>query len=264
MAQIYQEFVEELILLKKQILSNKEAFKYDNKLLPRYAIRQSFFSKRSEKIEENIKNLERKDYLNTNFQKFQELRMTKLFYFLEEANKKFKIHTENKESFLGNGTSQLCIVYDIIRNSKELISLIYLLEWLQSIFMKDKPRRNIERKFFFSEKIENAKSSDFDPDIFNDPTLLKHFSSCPSTEDFREYSRVFERIVMNVRSGNLLEAQHYAKYNNLFNISVINLFIFIILQEKYFFLFIYSNRLFSMEVCPPMISYSTAWKKYQK
>jgi len=212
---------EDLNNLKIDILSNSKKAESDKSLLPRYSINQSFFKTQAEKLDRDIRNFNNKGSFARNFQNFQELRLSRLIYYLEEANKKYESHLQKNENLSGNGTSQLCIVFDIIKNSRELITLLYLLKWLESIYLKDNPKRDIERKFFFKNPLINEKEKDFNPDCFNDSMLLEKFRCIPHDEDTKDYSRILERIVTKFRSGNMIEAQTFAEYNNLFNISSI-------------------------------------------
>lgn len=223
MADYLKKTREDLLHLKNQILTNSgpASKRMDNVLLPRYAIKQSFFNNRSKKLDENIRNFTREDSMASNFQNFQEYRLTKLFYFLEEAKQKFNEHAMQSENLAGNHTSQLLIVYDIIKNSKELISLIYLMRWLEAIFLKDNPKRDIEKKFFFDKNLIHPEAKDFNPDCFNDSMLKSKFRCLPHDENIADYWRILQRIIYKVRTGNLVEAQTYAEYNNLFNISAI-------------------------------------------
>ncbi len=212
---------EDLFNLKSEIISNAKKPLSKEKLLPRYSTKQDFFETRASYLENHIRNFNTNENLNINYQNFQEYRLNKLFYYLQESNRKFKFHSSSKENLSGNFTSQFCIVYDIIKGSRELISCIYLLNWLESIYLKDNPKRDVEKKFFFSNKLVYENEKDFNPDCFNDLTLLSKFNCIPSQNDMGEYFRILDRIVIKVRSGNLVEAQNYAEYNNLFNISAI-------------------------------------------
>jgi hypothetical protein len=203
--------------LSKEILANSTK----KEMIPRYSIKQNFFQAHQYNLDEKIKNI------NNNFdgnlsiplmQHYQELRLSKIFYFLKEANEKYK-NLSNFPNLSGNCTSQLLIVYDIIKNSHELITLIYLLQWLESIYLKESFRRDIERKFIFSEDLTGKENKDFNLDVFNSSDLLKKMSTLPLEDDIKEYDRIFERIVLKVRAGNLAEAQKFATYNNLHNIS---------------------------------------------
>lgn len=175
---------------------------------PRYLLKENFSIDYFRLFENNLKN----DYTSNPYIKFsnyQEYRILKLIHFLNKARVKF-LNYKQEEKF-STETSQLVMINNIIKNSNELTSCVYLVEWLQSIYSKEDPTKIVKKdKTFFEQtaKIFHQKHLKFNPDnlnfVNNDINPLEQ----------EAYSKISEIMVFFIRQGKLSEAQQFAEHQN--------------------------------------------------
>lgn len=153
-----------------------------------------------------------------------------MIQFLNKAKDKYAFHNGDKRSIfteekmdLGSSisneseTSQLILVNSIIKNSFDMTSYVYLLDWLHSIYLKDEPSRStVKEKPFFektAKKLISSGNKNFHPDVLNTQNDLV------DREDNEKFKKILEMIIVSVRQGKLEEAQKLAEYHNQYFIS---------------------------------------------
>lgn len=142
---------------------------------------------------------------------FQEYRAISLNYYLNKSKTKYN----SKNPSVPCSASQLITVNNIIRNSFELTTLIYLLDWLHKIFKKDDNLRiKIENSLNLNQTItSNAVKGKFYPD------LLLHDNTLINNKELDNHSKILELIISKVKTGKLQEAQRLAENYGEHNIS---------------------------------------------
>lgn len=200
--------------------------KRTSEFLPRYSLSREFFDQYLTAIENSYKEKNKNPYLE--FSNYQEYRLLSLLNNLNKAKLKFFLNTKERRDPISEddyqlgmdldmsetncqdsrNTSQLVLVNNIIKNSFELTSYIFLLEWLQSIYFKSDPIRtkHLEMLEKTCEKINKQKGK-FDPDNLNSKV-----SDSIDIEDSDKYNKLMEQVVINIRRGKLEEAQKLAEY----------------------------------------------------
>jgi hypothetical protein len=209
--------------LKELIINNsEETFDF-----PRRKIVSSFNQEYPSKyLDKNLKDIDANPYIK--FSNYQEYRLITLLSSLNKAKLKFQKNRE-AETISSNGseigmmidqemnsyqprTSQLKLVNDIIKNSFELTSYIYILEWLQKIYTKDENYRDqTKERICFDKTCRNLierGGEKFSPD------LLLRKNQTVDQEEMEKFNRIMESIVVRIRQGKLDEAQKTAEYYN--------------------------------------------------
>ena len=214
-------FIKEMDTLKQMIRKHNLKGEY----LPRFILTPTFYEEYFNYQEKLLKNVPGVNPF-LKYSNYQEYRIIKLLDNLNTAKNKFKKHTHAKNDEKRNmmetddyefdyknrdSTSQLIRVNNIIKNSFELTTLIYLLEWLHSIYSKDDVTRESLRQALFFENTKrkvNATRNSFHPDMMN------YNNNIVDREELEKFSRLLETILIHVRRGKLNEAQKIAEYNN--------------------------------------------------
>lgn len=209
-----QSFLKDLEKNKNILLNN--CHKTSNKYVPMYVVKEEFFDEYFKATEQKFQDPTKiNPYLK--FSSYQEYRIIKLISSLNKAKNKYYTNQENmKIDKERENTSPLIITNDIIKNSYELTTYVYLADWLHSIYLKDDPKRTrIQGKPVFVETVKNLtlKNKSFDIDYLNNK------NSPANQEDIDNYNKILEVVIMLVRSGKLKEAQETAEYHNLHYIS---------------------------------------------
>lgn len=146
---------------------------------------------------------------NTFFDKidYSEYRLVSLISCLHTAKQKFKNNSLKTNNNQQSNSSQFLKVNNIIKNSFELTSFIYILEWLQKIYQKD---RNL-----INEKIEFSKvNNGFHPDLLNQNGALNEINK-------KKYDNLMSNVISFIRRGEYVKAQENAEFNNQFFLSSI-------------------------------------------
>jgi hypothetical protein len=143
----------------------------------------------------------------------QEYRFLKLIECLNTSSHKFKENNNKYEDMLidqpSEFTSQCLAVNHIIKSSHELTTCIYLLEWLQSIFIVD----DIEQRIKVTAKpnFDNTarKGRQVHPDMFNN---IDH-RDFMDPGDVENHNKILDLILLSIRSGKIDEAQKKAHFH---------------------------------------------------
>jgi hypothetical protein len=209
--------------LKEIILRNSQ----ETADIPRRMINPSFFEEYlTRNLEKNMKDIDANPYLK--FSNYQEYRLLTLISSLHKAKEKFQKNRQ-AAAISSNGsemgmmvdqemdpcqprTSQLKLVNDIIKNSFELTSYVFILEWLQKIYTKDEITRDHTKERICFDKTYHSLihrgGERFSPDLL----LRKNQTIDP--EEMDKFNRIMESIVVQIRQGKIDEAQKTAEYYN--------------------------------------------------
>lgn len=191
------------LVLKSSIAKNSSS--------PKYILGNDFYEKYIESQENNIRNNTGANPL-FKYVNFQEFRIVRLSSCLNRAKLKFI----NRLPDVSSETSQLIITNNIIKRSFELTSYICLIDWLQSIYLKeDSNRIKLPEKVCLDNTIRKLGTNQ---KVLH-PDLLFQLNGFIDNKEFENHSSILDKVLMNVRSGNLEEAQKIAEYYNQFNIS---------------------------------------------
>ena len=171
-----QNYLKEIDKIKQIIVKNT----IKGQLLPRNILKSDFFEEYFNNQEKLLKNSP-----GTNpflkFSNYQEYRIMKLLNFLNKAKNKYnkQIETDGKKMDIDEmendykikeSTSPLILVNDIIKNSFELTTFVYLLDWLHSVYSKDESSRITPRQAVLFEKTKKKLSEsrkNFHTDLIN-------------------------------------------------------------------------------------------------
>lgn len=179
---------------------------------PKYIIRDEFYKKYFEIQETTIRN-----YTNTSplfkYVNYHEFRITKLNSHLNQS----RIKINNPLPQVNTETSQLIKINNIIKGSFELTTYICLINWLESIYQKEDPRRvKLSEKVYLektAKRLHETNNKSFTPD------MLFHVNNIVETREFENNRTILEQVLMHIRSGHLESAQKVAEYYNQYNIS---------------------------------------------
>jgi hypothetical protein len=175
--------------------------------IPAYEVTPRFLEVYTKFLRESLTNKDSNIYLKD--AQSQEFRFLKLIECLNTASLKFQ---ENKEKMLTDDdnefTSQLLAVNHIIKNSYELTTCIYLLEWLQSIFIID----DIDQRIKPAERMEfrgtAGRSREITLDMFNN-----NLNPALDPQDFEDHNKILDLILLFIRAGKIDEAQKRAFFH---------------------------------------------------
>jgi hypothetical protein len=197
----FENFLNNLKKTKTLLINNS-----NNDKIPRYVPTLQFLQKYTNMIfKDNSDSTKLNPYLvNSNK---QEYRILKLIEFLSKSNLSYQKNNQSM-NLEEETTSQVIQVNNIIKDSFELTTASYLLEWLHSVFSVEDLTERIKPKTMhsFSETARQENNFQIYPDRFNDRTNNLH------PEDQESYSKVLRLVLNNIRAGKLNEAQKISEY----------------------------------------------------
>jgi hypothetical protein len=199
-------FLAHILKTKEYLIENSNK---TNKL-PCYKTTPQFLEKYTKYLRTTFSKTDSNIYLKD--AQYQEFRFLKLLECLNTSSNKFKennkgdrMQTDESSEF----TSQILAVNNIIKSSHELTVCVYLLEWLQSIFMVDDIKERIKcTQFDFTKTARANRRAITHPDDFNNsnPNSLDE-------SDKENHIKLLDKIILNIRAGKLYEAEKEAEFH---------------------------------------------------
>lgn len=196
------KFLSTLSKYKQVILNNSS-----NWSLPKYKINpETFFPNYNEMLLSHLNSHNSNTFLDKI--DYSEYRLVTLIACLNTANEKYaSYYSKELSQYPQSSSSQMLRVNNIIKRSFELTSFIYILDWLQKIYQKDRS--------LTSEKVEFTNiQKGFHPDLLNQKGTLNEVNR-------KQYDELMSNVNLQIRRGEYAKAQEIAEYKNQFFLSAI-------------------------------------------